>query len=118
MNTNKTLRDWIINNPNRKFSAKEVQQELGIYRSTHVSNELGACTGKRASYMKRAGLKLEVVDKGASGSYIYCATPIGGKKVTVPMIGTIAMVPINLSDPNIKTSAIATELARRLNVSS
>ena len=118
MNTNKSIRDWVINNPNKKFSAKEVQQELGIYRGTQVSNELGACTGKRASYMKRAGLKLEVVDKGASGAYIYCATPIAGKKIAVPMTGTIATVQINLSDPNILTSALATEIARRLNVSS
>ena len=114
MNTNASIRQWVISHPNQEFTAKQVQEELGIYRGTHVSNELGACLKKRASYMKRAGLELEVVGKAAGGAYIYRAKTIG-TNIVEPQNPYIFTMPAQVDLRTVPLAAIFSEIARRTN---
>ena len=112
MNTSASIRQWIMDHPDQDFTAKQVQKELGIYRGTHVSNEIGACRGKRASYMKRAGLELSRVGTAENGAYVYRANSIR-TKASLPMSDYVISVPINLS--TVPTKTLLTEIERRTN---
>ena len=110
MNKSASIRQWIIDHPNQDFTAKQIQEELGIYRGTHVSNEIGACMRKRARYMEKAGLKVSHVGKAEKGAYVYRANSIR-TRTSLPINDYVISVPINLS--TVPTKTLLTEIERR-----
>ena len=115
MNKSQRIRQHIMNNPNRVFNAKMIEQELGI-KGTHVSNELGACMpdSKRGHYLTKRGFRLRIIGKGDYGAYDYVVESIGKSKTVEPMNEYIVTTNIKLSD--IPNDIFAKEVARRLKV--
>ena len=115
MNKSQRIRQHIMDNPNRVFSARDIERELGI-TGTHVSNELGACmpNNKRGKYLTLRGYRLRIIGKGEYGAYNYVVESISKSKTVEPTNEYIVTTNIKLSD--IPNDIFAKEVARRLKV--
>lgn len=116
MNKSQRIRQHIMDNPNRIFTAKDIERELGIHESTHVSNELGNCVGKRAHYLAKHGLQLKKVGKGAYGAYNYMVVSIDKSKVVEPISEYIVTTTANIKLSDVPNDIFMKELSRRLKV--